>query len=178
VKAVPPTIRPGGSKVVSPIAATPKPVSAPAELKAATVSGTASVEAASSLSTSGKTSIEASSAPKVAPTIRVFGFGLDLYSAYTMARDKRIAEQFAGYAGSPALEDESGQYTLARANTVFTFYDKTYTSGVLKGKTLELGYFDSRKETEKLESKYGHFDWMGEFIQGRVPPIYVDPHRI
>jgi hypothetical protein len=106
-------------------------------------------------------------------TLRAVGVGIDIYIAYTMARDMTIEAQFAGYAGPAKLKDELGEYSLTRANTFFTFYDKTYTSGALKGKTIELGFTSSRAETEKLEKKYGHFDWKGEFIEGQIPPVYV-----
>ena len=102
---------------------------------------------------------------------------VDVYSNYQLFRD--IAISMSGIergGGVVTLEDEHGKYILRPLDTFFDFYNKTYISGKLAGETQKLGFFDSRRETIKLNEKYGYFDWKGEFVQGKFPPLPSDPY--
>jgi hypothetical protein len=95
--------------------------------------------------------------------------------AVQMAREQRMAEQgYAGRTGVAVLEDENGQYTLQiREGIIFNDYQKTYISGPKEGTTVELGFFEFLGEAKKRNAKYGYFNWLGEYVPGEVPPIYI-----
>jgi RHS repeat-associated protein len=92
-----------------------------------------------------------------------------------MYRDFKIAEQSPGRAGVATLEDNLGEYTIRKDPGFFyNDYYKTYISGILKGHTIELSSSQYYKEEKKRDEKYGYFDWKGDYVPGKVPPIYVD----
>jgi RHS repeat-associated protein len=98
----------------------------------------------------------------------------DAFGIYTAARDMQIAERGGRRAGVAILEDENGEYILQkREGFIFDDYFKTYVSGDLRGKTSELGFFEYRKEIKKRDEKYGSWDWKGDLVPGKVPPIIV-----
>jgi RHS repeat-associated protein len=92
-----------------------------------------------------------------------------------MYRDFKISQQVAGY-GVAVLEDSLGEYIVkVDHGIIFNDYYKTYISGYLEGHTIELSWSEYRDEKKKRDEKYGYFDWKGDFIEGRVPPVYVEP---
>jgi RHS repeat-associated protein len=99
---------------------------------------------------------------------------VNVYQAYTLARDKTISEQSPGTAGIARLTDEGGEYTLEITEGFINRFWKTYISGPNQGVTRELGTIEWLfKERPKLRAEYGYFNWLGRFVPGRVPT--VDP---
>jgi RHS repeat-associated protein len=111
-------------------------------------------------------------------TLNAAGAALIAVDALNFAREQRIAEQSPGRAGVAVLEDANGQYKLEiRRGIIFNDYYKTYISGPQEGTSVELGFFEFRREIKKRDEKYGYFDWKGDFVQGKVPPIIVPAYH-
>ena len=104
---------------------------------------------------------------------------VDVWSAYTLARDKAISESPYRPSGDGFLEDTGGTYWFDVKGGFFsTTYTKTYFGGKLEGVTEYLDAETGEAEWDRFQAKYGHYDALGGYVQGTEPIRmgYMDPH--
>lgn len=113
--------------------------------------------------------------PKLGAAAGAAGVALNVLGIAMMARDMKIEQSgYIGRVGQAILEDEHGEYTIQpTGGFLYGHGKKTYISGDRKGQTVDLGFWDMRREYQKRDEKYGYIDWKGDLIPGRVPPVYV-----
>jgi RHS repeat-associated protein len=96
--------------------------------------------------------------------------GFALLDAFMMYRDQKLAQ----YVMAPyVLEDEKGVFTLQEQDRgIFrqNYYFKTYQSGDLNGKTIQISKDEFLQWKEEGELLWGTTDWKGDFVPGLLRP--------